>query len=185
MTVKTNLSNWAALLASGGTNLNYKWTIDGVAVTKVVAPGLLTLTLAQGSGPMTVYLVLDNGGVLVTNSVTVPVQQPATDAWVVRTPGATETPANNQFYARDDSNYGSLYYNGSIGGSPNSVFIRVYTNGGGADVVYTNVSQTGPVVNYALTAKIPAGLIKDKVEFWYDTKGLLNGRADVTLFGMK
>lgn len=23
------------------------------------------------------------------------------------------------------------------------------------------------------------------VEFWYDTKGLLNGKADVTLFGMK
>ena len=23
------------------------------------------------------------------------------------------------------------------------------------------------------------------VEFWYDTKGILNGRADVTLFGMK
>ena len=24
-----------------------------------------------------------------------------------------------------------------------------------------------------------------KIEFWYDTKGLLNGQADVTLFGMK
>ena len=24
-----------------------------------------------------------------------------------------------------------------------------------------------------------------KIEFWYDTKGLLNGKADVTLFGMK
>lgn len=24
-----------------------------------------------------------------------------------------------------------------------------------------------------------------KVEFWYETKGLLNGKADVTLFGMK
>jgi hypothetical protein len=24
-----------------------------------------------------------------------------------------------------------------------------------------------------------------RVEFWYDTKGLLNGKADVTLFGMK
>jgi hypothetical protein len=24
-----------------------------------------------------------------------------------------------------------------------------------------------------------------KIEFWYDTKGLLNGRADVTVFGMK
>ena len=24
-----------------------------------------------------------------------------------------------------------------------------------------------------------------RVEFWYDTKGLLNGQADVTLFGMK
>ena len=23
------------------------------------------------------------------------------------------------------------------------------------------------------------------IEFWYDTKGLLNGKADVTLFGMK
>lgn len=24
-----------------------------------------------------------------------------------------------------------------------------------------------------------------KIEFWYDTKGLLNGKADVTVFGMK
>ena len=24
-----------------------------------------------------------------------------------------------------------------------------------------------------------------KIEFWYDTKGLLNGQADVTVFGMK
>ena len=24
-----------------------------------------------------------------------------------------------------------------------------------------------------------------KIEFWYDTKGILNGQADVTLFGMK
>lgn len=24
-----------------------------------------------------------------------------------------------------------------------------------------------------------------KIEFWYDTKGVLNGRADVTVFGMK
>jgi hypothetical protein len=24
-----------------------------------------------------------------------------------------------------------------------------------------------------------------KIEFWYETKGILNGRADVTIFGMK
>jgi hypothetical protein len=24
-----------------------------------------------------------------------------------------------------------------------------------------------------------------RIKFWYDTKGLLNGRADVTVFGMK
>ena len=24
-----------------------------------------------------------------------------------------------------------------------------------------------------------------KNEFWYETKGILNGRADVTIFGMK
>jgi hypothetical protein len=24
-----------------------------------------------------------------------------------------------------------------------------------------------------------------RIDFWYDTKGLLNGKADVTVFGMK
>jgi len=47
---------------------------------------ILTLLRSQGSGPMTVTLVLNNGGALITNTTTITVQEPATDAWVVRTP---------------------------------------------------------------------------------------------------
>ena len=54
MTVQPTIANWAALLASGYTNLAYNWTVAGVAVTKTITPGLLTLTRSQGSGQMTV-----------------------------------------------------------------------------------------------------------------------------------
>ena len=57
--------------AAGVANLNYNWSVAGVAVAKQIMPGspgtagTLTLTRAQGNGPMTVTLVLDNGGGLV------------------------------------------------------------------------------------------------------------------------
>ena len=88
----------------GVANLTYSWSVAGVAVTKTITagtptvPGALTLTRSQGSGPMTVTLVLDNGGALVSSSKTITVQEPASDAWVQRTPGATEKAVNNQFY---------------------------------------------------------------------------------------
>ena len=166
MTLTTNIANWAAMLAAGATNLTYNWNVAGVAVTKVITPGLLTLTRSQGSGPMTVRLVMDNGGALITNSTIVTVQQPTNDAWVVRTPGATEQPTNEQFYARDDTGLGTVYYNGTIGGSPSAVFITIYTNAGAGDLVYTNISQA-PVggSNYAFTAKIKAGLVQYKLQF--------------------
>ena len=78
---------------------------------------------------MTVRLVLNNGGALVTNTTTIIVLEPATDAWVQRTPAANEVPVTGQFYARDDSGLGTLHYNGTLGGSPSSVFLRVLTNG--------------------------------------------------------
>ena len=38
--------------------------------------------------------------------------EPKSDPWVQRTPEKDEKPEDNQFYARDDKNEGTLYYNG-------------------------------------------------------------------------
>ena len=79
-----------------------------MAVTKQIAAGNMTLTRAQGNGPLTVTLVMDNGGWAVTHSVTINVQQPASDAWVYRTPAADEKPVDGQFFARDDTGFGRI-----------------------------------------------------------------------------
>ena len=76
LTVTPNISNWSALEAAGATNLNYTWSAAGVAVIKQINPGSLTLPRSQGSGLLTVTLVLDNGGTLVTNSGTSPFRNP-------------------------------------------------------------------------------------------------------------
>jgi len=55
-----------------------------------------------------------------------------------------------QFYARDNTGYGTLYYNGTLGGSPSSVFLQVYTNGPSGNVLYTNLSQPLSGGAYAL-----------------------------------
>ena len=118
MTVTPDISNWSALVAAGGTNLTYNWTVAGLAVTKQINPGSLTLTRSQGSGPLTVTLVLDNGGVPVTQSKTITVQEPATDPWVQRTPDANEKPVTHQFFARDGTTgKGTIYYNGTQTGA--------------------------------------------------------------------
>ena len=37
----------------------------------------------------------------------------SSDAWVQRVPAKDEKPEDNQFYARDDKNEGTLHYNGN------------------------------------------------------------------------
>ena len=64
ITVTPNISNLATLQAKGLANLTYTWTVGGVAAAKTITtgtptvPGVMTLTRAQDSGPMTVTLVL-------------------------------------------------------------------------------------------------------------------------------
>lgn len=164
MTVTANVTNLSALQAKGVANLTYAWSVAGVAVTKTIANPTLTLLRSQGSGPMTVTLVMNNGGALITNTVVVTVQEPATDAWVVRTPGSTEKAVNNQFYARDDTGYGTIYYNGTGVGSPDHVFLKVFTNGPTGDVLYTNLTQVPSGGAYAFSVRIPSGLVKYSVQ---------------------
>ena len=109
MTVTANITNLAAMQSAGFGTLNYKWNVSGVAVTKQENNGTLTLTRSQGSGPMTVALTLDNGGTPVGRSTTINVQEPASDPWLERVPGATEKPVNKQFFARNpETNMGTI-----------------------------------------------------------------------------
>ena len=191
ITVTPVISNWAALQAAGVTNLNYNWSVAGVAVTAQNPPAMttpgtftnstLTLLRSQGSGPMTVTLVMGNGGAPITNTCAITVQEPASDAWAARTPGATEAPVNGQFYARDDTGFGTIYYNGTLSQTATNVFLKVYTNGPSGDVLYTNVSQTLPPNRaYAMSARIAAGLVKYTVRFGYVNNGVAVTNNTVT-----
>ena len=72
---------------------------------------------------------VSNGGKPVTQAIQIVVNEPAKDAWVERTPGKDEKPVDNQFYARDDKNEGTLYYNGTLPQRcRRSVFLKVYAD---------------------------------------------------------
>jgi len=110
--------------------------------------------------------VMDNGGSPVTQTKTLTVVEPASDAWVRRAPDANEKPVNGQFFARDDTGYGKIYYNGSLGTTPDSVYLKLYRTETGTDVPYgTPLRQTLINGGYAFTAPIAPGLVTYKVVF--------------------
>jgi len=180
ITITPNISNLATLNTMGIANLTYSWNVAGVAVTKTITagtptvPGTLTLTRSQGTGPMTVTLVLDNGGALVTQTKTITVQEPVTDAWVQRTPGATEKTVNNQFIARDpNTNMGTIFYNGT-GAGTTPVYLKIYaTPNAGTETQYGQTLHQTPVAGaYAFTTQIAAGKVTYRLEFGTTTGGV-------------
>jgi len=179
ITVQSAITNWGLLAANGGTNVNYQWNVAGVAVTKQIAAGTLTLTRAQGNGPLTVTLVMDNGGWAVTHSVTIHVQQPASDAWVYRTPAADEKPVDGQFFARDDTGFGRIYYNGTQAGAT-AVFLRLHTTANGVETHTSTTRQTLTNNSFAFTVPIAAGLFKYRVEFGTTSGGTDTVTASVS-----
>ena len=178
ITITPNISNLSTLQAGNLADLNDTWSVNGVAVNKQItadtptAPGTMTLTRSQGSGPMIVTLVLDNGGALVSRSKTITVTEPKRDPRLQRIPDANEKPITDQFYARDDSGFGQIYYNGSQSGTPDSVFLKVYTTDTGSDVPYSSFSQALNGGNYAFTAPIAPGRVTYKVTYGTTTGGV-------------
>ena len=172
ITVNATVSNLSELQARGVANMSYRWTVNGVAVSKQISPGVLTLLRAQGNGVMTVTLALENGGGVVVVSKTIVVEQPATDAWVQRTPDPDEKPVNNQFFARDDTGFGRIYYRGTQTGSAASVFLKVYTTDTGVDVLYATHRQSLVGGAYGFTAPIAAGKVTYKVVYGTTTGGV-------------
>jgi len=168
--VLPQIANLQALQAKGVGELKYQWSVSGIAVIKETLPGKLLLKRAQNSGTLNVKLTLGNGGALVSSSATMTVKAPAKDAWVQRTPAKDEKPVDNQFYARDDSNEGTLYYNGTLTDAADSVFLKVYAD----DKPYKGESQKlAADRSYAFAVKLKPGLVRYKVEF-----GTKSGNAE-------
>ena len=122
--VVPQIANLNEMQAKGAGELHYTWSISDIAVIKEIAPEKLILHRAQNSGKMTVTATVDNGGKPTTQAITIVVNEPKQDAWIARTPAKDEKPEDNQFYARDDKNEGTLFYNGTLDEAADSVFLQ-------------------------------------------------------------
>jgi hypothetical protein len=160
--IAPHISNLAAMQAKGAGELKIEWSVSPFAVIKEVAPGKLILKRAQNSGKLTVTAKISNGGKAVAQGVTIAVTEPKSDPWAMRTPAKDEKPEDGQFYARDDKNEGTLFYNGTLTEAADSVFLKLYADG---TLIKTERAKPGADKSYALVAKLKPGLIKYTVEF--------------------
>ncbi|MCX6880553.1 MAG: DUF2341 domain-containing protein [Verrucomicrobia bacterium] len=160
--ISPDIANLAAMNAKGVGGLKYTWSVSGGAVIKEVAPGKLLLKRSQCSGTITVKLILNNGGADYAASTAIVVSEPKSDPWVQRTPAKDEQPEDNQFYARDDNNEGTLFYNGTLEQPADSVFLKLYADG---KLIKTETQKPGKDQSYAFTVKLKPGLVHYKVEF--------------------
>jgi hypothetical protein len=160
--VVPQVTNMNAMREKGADKLNYTWKVTDLATIQEAAPGKLVLKRAQNSGTLTVAVAIDNGGTPTTQSVNLVVTEPTKDAWVARAPAKDEKPVANQFYARDDSNEGTLHYNGTLAEAADTVFLKLYADD---KLVGTTDQKPAADKSFALSAKLKPGLIKYKVEF--------------------
>jgi hypothetical protein len=160
--------NLRAMIAKGAGALHYTWTVSGGAVIKEVAPDRLILKGSQYTGPIMVKAVINNGGADSVATASIQVTEPQREPWVRRIPAKHEQPEDGQFYARDDRNEGTLFYNGTLSNRADSVFLKVY-----ADDKLLKTERQEPTADkaYAFTVKLKPGLIKYKVEFGTKTGG--------------
>ncbi len=160
--VVPQISNLKAMQTKGAGKLNYRWTVSDIAALKEIADGKLILKRAQNSGTLTVTATVDNGGQPTTQTIQIIVKEPKRDAWVSRPPAKDEQPVDNQFYARDDQNEGTLFYNGTLTEAGDTVFLKVYADD---KLIKTESQKPGADKTYAFSVRLKPGLIKYKVEF--------------------
>lgn len=168
------IANLSTMQAKGAGTLKYGYTVSGLAVIKEIAPRKLLLKRAQNSGTMTVTATVSNGGKPTTQAIQIAVKEPAKDEWVQRLPDKDEKPVDNQFYARDDKNEGTLYYNGTLPSPPaplpkgergveaDSVFLKLYADD---KLIKTESLKPNADKSYGFAVKLKPGLIIYKVAF--------------------
>ncbi len=171
--VEAQVSNLSAMQAKGAGDLETSWRLDGISAIQEVAGRKLILRRAMNSGKLTVTATMHNGGTPTTNSVTIEVTEPKRDAWVARAPAQDEKPEDNQFYARDDKNEGTLFYNGTLREAADGVFLKVHADG---KLSHTEHNQLTADKGYAFAVKLKPGLIRYKVEF-----GVIRGGQETVL----
>jgi hypothetical protein len=115
-----------------------------------------------------VTVAVSNGGEPVVRTVEIAVKEPSRDAWIQRAPEKDERPEDGQFYARDDNNEGTLYYNGTLDERADAVYLNVY-----ADDKSFKSERQPPAADksYAFAVKLKPGLVKYRVEFGVVTAG--------------
>jgi hypothetical protein len=156
------IRNASAMKAAGADELRYRWVVSGGAVSKEAATDRLILRRSQYSGPIRVTAYLGNGGEEVAETAVIQVNEPTSDPWVERRPEQDEKPEAGQFYARDDRNEGTLFYNGSLDRPADAVFLKVFAD----DKLYKSEAQPlGADQRYAFTVKLKPGLVNYRLEF--------------------
>ena len=162
ITLQPQITNLPALQAKGSAELTYEWTFPPILEMKSIEPGKLILKRARNSGTLPITVAVSNGGKPVIQTLQIAVREPAKDAWVQRIPDKDEKPVDNQFYARDDKNEGTLYYNGILSSAADGVFLKLYA----ADkLINTETRKPGADKSYTFAIKLKPGLIVYKVEF--------------------
>ncbi len=160
--VVPQMANLLAMQAKGVGDVKYNWIVSGMAVIQEIAAGKLILKRSQNSGTLTVTASISNGGAPVTQTAQIAVTEPKQDAWVQRTPDKDEKPFDNQFYARDDKNEGTLYYNGTLDKPADTVFLKLYADD---KLVKTETQKLAADKHYVFALKLKPGLIKYRIEF--------------------
>ena len=183
--VVPQIANLAAMRAGDAADLKTEWRAGPFAVIKEIGPlygraslsGIgrfetyattLFLKRAQNNGKLTVTATISNGGKPISHSVDIAVKEPTSDPWVMRIAAKDEQPEDGQFYARDEKNEGTLFYNGTLTDAADSVFLKLYADD---KLVQTEAAQPGADKSYALSVKLKPGLIRYKVEFGTKTGG--------------
>jgi hypothetical protein len=156
------ISNRESLHAAGVGQLQTRWTVSGGAVIQQIARDSLILKRSQFSGLLTVRAEINNGGAATEAVASIVVTEPTTDPWISHVPENDEKPEEGQFYARDESGTGTLYYNGTLDQTTDEVFLKVFAD----DELYkTESAKPNADQSYSLTVKLKPGLIKYRVEF--------------------
>ena len=168
--VVPQITNLSALKSKGAATVKTQWSVSGLAVIKEDSPGKLILKRSQNSGKLTVTATASNGGKPFTQTIQIMVKEPAKEVWLQRTPDKNEKPVDNQFYARDDNNEGTLFYNGILADPAETVFLKLYADD---KLVKTETQKPKADKSYTFALKLKAGLVKYKVEF-----GTKNGSAE-------
>lgn len=156
------VTNLAAMEKAGAGEVKMQWSTGPFAVVKETAPGKLRLLGTQMGSTLQVIATLSNGGAPVSRSVQIRVRDTQADPWIARKPEREEKPEEGQFYARDDRNVGTLFYNGTLTEPADEVFLKVFAD----DKPFVTVkAKPAADKSYALSAEIKAGFIKYRVEF--------------------